>query len=274
MSFKTICHDWLATIPTLVCYLVFFILPVVFVFYEPLQSPIITLNRMLSDQYLLSSITGSLLLSIFTSMISLLIAVLISFHLSRCSDQLRQFFIVLISLPLVFSGLIVAYGFILVFGRAGFITQLLGQIGFSEQHIGNLIFTPIGLGMAYCYYLIPRAVFILLPVFQSFDWRQIDISKSFGATTLQSYRLILFPQILPAMVTSLCVMCSVALGAYGTALALSGTQLNILPLVLYSKVSDGGTDFPVVGMLSIILITLCLIFTLTADYLARKCDYK
>ncbi|MBF7687638.1 ABC transporter permease [Acinetobacter rathckeae] len=274
MSFKKIFNGWLATVPVLVCYLFFFIAPVVFVFYEPLQAPVATFNRMLSDSYLLSSITGSIVLSVMTSLASLVVALFISFHLSRCPEATRQFFSVLISLPLVFSGLIVAYGFILVFGRAGFVTQLLGQVGFSEQYIGNVIFTPVGLGMAYCYYLIPRAVFILLPVFQSFDWRQIDVSKSFGATTLQSYRFILFPQVLPAMITSLCVMCSVALGAYGTALALSGTQLNILPLVLYSKISDGGTDFPVVGMLSIILIALCLAFTFISDYLTRKYDYK
>lgn len=274
MNFKKILGGWFVSLPALLCYVFFFIAPVILVFYEPLQAPVDTFNRMISDSYLLSSITGSIILSVLTSFASLVVAVLIAFHLNRCSAQARQIFTILISLPLVFSGLIVAYGFILVFGRAGFVTQLLGQAGLSEQYLGNIIFTPIGLGMAYCYYLIPRAVFILLPVFQSFDWRQIEVSKSFGATQLESYRFILLPQILPAMVTSFCVMCSVALGAYGTALALSGTQLNILPLVLYSKISDGGTDFSVVGMLSIILITLCVFCTFISDYLTRKYNYK
>ncbi|MCF9035319.1 ABC transporter permease subunit [Acinetobacter nectaris] len=267
---QTTWKKWLITLPACLGYLLFFMLPMVFIFYEPLHAPVETFNRMISDSYLLSSISGSLILSISASFVSLIISLFIAFYLSHCTDRVRQILSIMISLPLVFSGLIVAYGFILAFGRAGFITKTLGFVGIPEASFGNIIFTPVGLGMAYCYYLIPRAVFILLPVFQGFDWQQIKVSQSFGASKLQSYRFILFPQILPAMVTSLCVMCSVALGAYGTALALSGTQLNILPLTLYSKISDGGTDFPVVGMLSIILIALCLIFTFIAETIQNR----
>ena len=45
----------------------------------------------------------------------------------------------------------------------------------------------------------------------------------------------------------------------GTALALVGTQLNILPLMLFAQVSDGGTDLSVAAALSLILMALCVI---------------
>ncbi|SEG86075.1 ABC transporter permease [Marinobacterium lutimaris] len=261
---------WLPGLPGILGYLLFFMLPVALVFSEALAEPLVTFNRMISDRYLLASLWGSLALSLGAGIASLAVALCIAHFLSRCSDNLRQWLSMAIALPLVFSGLIVAYGFILTFGRAGFVTQLLGTIGIPEAIFGNLIFTPVGLGLAYCYYLIPRAVFILLPVMLNFDWKQLQVSESFGASRFQSYRYIFLPQLYPAMITSLCVMVSVALGAYGTALALSGTQLNILPLTLYSKISDGGTDFPVVGMLSIVLVALCVLFTLFADYLNRR----
>jgi putative spermidine/putrescine transport system permease protein len=49
----------------------------------------------------------------------------------------------------------------------------------------------------------------------------------------------------------------VALGAYGTALALVGTQLNILPLLIYSKISETGADFPSAAALSLLLLAMC-----------------
>ncbi|MEI8632887.1 hypothetical protein P4S72_14685 [Vibrio sp. PP-XX7] len=214
------------------------------IFGEALHAPLETFNRMIADHYLLQSIWGSLALSIGTAVAALVVALFIAHFLSQCTPHIRHALSIVIALPLVFSGLIVAYGFILTFGRAGFVTQLLGYIGIPEAVFGNLIFTPFGLGLAYCYYLIPRAVFILLPVMINFDWQQLRVSESFGATPWQSYRYIFLPQLYPAMLTALCIMVSVALGAYGTALALSGTQLNILPLTLYSKISDGGSDFP------------------------------
>lgn len=263
---------WFPMLPGLLGYGLFFLFPVILVFSEALSAPLETFNRMISDSYLLSSIGGSLVLAGSASLMSLIVALFIAYFLSQTSSRMRQWLSIAIALPLVFSGLIVAYGFILTFGRAGFVTQLLGQIGIPEGQFGNVIFTPVGLAMAYCYYLIPRAVFILLPVMLNFDWQQMKVSESFGANRWQSYRYVFLPQLYPAMITSLCVMVSVALGAYGTALALSGTQLNILPLAIYSKISDGGTDFPVVGMLSLLLVGLCVLFTLLADKLKQRLE--
>ncbi|MFD1382856.1 ABC transporter permease [Rhodanobacter aciditrophus] len=259
--------------PGLLGYILFFCFPVAFVFSEALVAPLETFNRMISDSYLIGSIQGSLILALTSSITSLLVALCIARFLSQCKPLTRQWLSVGIALPLVFSGLIVAYGFILTFGRAGFVTQLLGYAGIPEASFGTLIFTPFGLAIAYCYYLIPRAVFILLPVMLNFNWQQMKVSESLGASKWQSYRYIFLPQLYPAMITSVCVMISVALGAYGTALALSGTQLNILPLTLYSKISDGGTDFPVVGMLSILLVTLCVAFTLLAEWFRHKYQF-
>ena len=57
-----------------------------------------------------------------------------------------------IALPLTFSGLIVAYGFILAYGRAGFVTQLLAMAGADAAVIGKALFTPTGLAFASSYY--------------------------------------------------------------------------------------------------------------------------
>lgn len=45
----------------------------------------------------------------------------------------------------------------------------------------------------------------------------------------------------------------------GTALALVGTQVNILPLVLYSKVSETGTDLPAASAASLVLVAICAV---------------
>ena len=58
------------------------------------------------------------------------------------------------TLPLAFSGLIVAYGFILSFGRAGFVTQILALFGADPAEIGSWIYSVSGLGFAYAYSLL------------------------------------------------------------------------------------------------------------------------
>jgi hypothetical protein len=48
---------------------------------------------------------------------------------------------------------VIAYGFILAFGRAGFVTMLLAALGADPNAIGGAIYTMPGLAFAYAYYL-------------------------------------------------------------------------------------------------------------------------
>ena len=95
---------------------------------------------------------------------------------------------------------------------------------------------------------------MLLPVLVNFDRSQISAAASLGATDLRALLDILVPQMLPSAVAAFCLVAAVAIGAYGTALALVGTQVNILPLLLYSQISVSGTDFPAAAALSVVLL--------------------
>jgi putative spermidine/putrescine transport system permease protein len=170
---------------------------------------------------------------------------------------LRTAALIAISLPLTFSGLIVAYGFILLLGRSGFITLLLANLGFDPAVTGGFIFSPLGLGLAYSYYLVPRVILIVLPAISNFDRNQIIAARSLGAKGARALIDVMLPQIMPSLVAAFCLTSAVAVGAYGTALALVGTQVNILPLVLYSKVSETGTDLPAASAASLVLVAIC-----------------
>ena len=182
---------------------------------------------------------------------------MVAITLARMSAQMRTSLMIAISLPLTFSGLIVAYGFILLLGRAGFVTQLLAMAGFDAAVVGGFIFSPIGLGLAYSYYLVPRVVLIVLPAVRGFDMVQLRAARSLGAGPIRMLFDVLLPQIMPSLVAAFCLTSAVAVGAYGTALALVGTQVNILPLVLYSKISETGTDMPSAAVISIVLMAIC-----------------
>jgi putative spermidine/putrescine transport system permease protein len=65
-------------------------------------------------------------------------------------------------------------------------------------------------------------------------------------------------------------MAAVAVEAYGTALVLVGTQVNILPLVLYSKISETGPDFPAAAALSMIPMALASLIMATAEFVSEK----
>ncbi len=115
----------------------------------------------------------------------------------------------------------------------------------------------MGLAFASSYYLIPRVVIGVLPVLVNFDRAQLAAAESLGATAAQAFRQVMLPQVAAPIVAAFCLIAAVVFGAYGTALALVGTQLPILPLQLYSLISETGSDFPAAAALALLITAVC-----------------
>jgi putative spermidine/putrescine transport system permease protein len=256
-------------LPGVIVLVLFFLAPLSAVLVEAMADGGAPFLRLFADPVFWRGLQGSLLLGTVAPLISVVIGTMVAMYLARLPEGRRLLLLFLLSLPLTFSGLIVAYGFILVFGRAGFVTQLLATLGGDAAVIGGFIYSPVGLGVAYAYYLIPRVVLIVLPALLNFDSSQIAAARSLGASPLRAARDILLPQLFPSLLAAFCVTAAVAIGAYGTALALVGTQVNILPLVLFSKISETGSDFPGAAALSVVLMAICCLVVAIAESVGR-----
>jgi putative spermidine/putrescine transport system permease protein len=250
----------------------FFLLPIGFVALDAFVDGLGAFYRVFANPVFWSSLLGSATLTLTAASFSLVVGFAVALHLSRLRPQARSALLFVIALPLTFSGLIVAFGFILTYGRAGFVTQLLAMAGVDPVAFSGILYSPVGLALASSYYLIPRVVMLLLPVLINFEGIQITAAESLGATRRQAIMHILIPQISPTAVTAFCLIAAVVFGAYGTALALVGTRLNILPLQLYSLISETGTDFPAAAALALLLIAICSSMMAVGEVFAARTE--
>ena len=258
--------------PGMVVLTVFFAIPLAFVAHDAFAEGLAAFRRVFANPLFWRALFGSIELTVSASLFSLAVGFAVALHLSRVGPKLRATLLFLIALPLTFSGLIVAFGFILTYGRAGFVTQILSYVGVDPVNFARLLYSPVGLGFASSYYLIPRVVMLLLPVLLNFEGMQIAAAESLGATRGQALRHILIPQILPTVVTACCLVAAVVFGAYGTALALVGTRLNILPLQLYSLISETGSDFPAAAALALVLTAICSSIMAVGEVFAARSE--
>jgi putative spermidine/putrescine transport system permease protein len=249
---------------------IFFALPVAALAVDALREGTKAFGRAFALPAFWPSLAGSLLLTVAAATVSTLVGVAVALHLSRLTERARTLLSFIIALPLTFSGLIVAYGFILGYGRAGFVTQLLGYAGFDPAVVGKALFTPVGLAFASSYYLIPRVVMGVLPVLVNFDRAQLAAAESLGATSAQAFRQVMLPQVAAPLLAAFCLVAAVVFGAYGTALALVGTQLRILPLQLYSLISETGTDFPAAAALALLITAVCSAIMTTGEWFGSR----
>jgi putative spermidine/putrescine transport system permease protein len=248
----------------------FFVLPLLAITADAMREGAGAFARVVATAGFWEALGGSAALTLVAAGVSTLTGLLVALHLSRLSQRARTALSFVIALPLTFSGLIVAYGFILGYGRAGFVTQVLAHTGLDAATIGGMLFTPIGLAFASSYYLIPRVVIGMLPVLVNFDRTLLAAAESLGATPGQALRQVLLPIVAAPLVASFCLVAAVVFGAYGTALALVGTQLAILPLRLYSLISETGSDFPAAAALALLITAACSAILATGEWVGTR----
>ncbi|MCA8202279.1 ABC transporter permease subunit [Burkholderia sp. AU33545] len=222
------------------------------------------------DPLVADAIVRSLALAIGAGTLSVAAGVPVAFVLAGQSPARRRWSLALLGVPLAFSGLVIAYGFILVFGRAGFVTMLLASLGADPTVVGGAIYSMPGLAFAYAYYLIPRVALMLYPALANLDRRPLEAALTLGARPWRAWFDVAWRELWPSIAAAWCLVGAIALGTYGTALALAGTQVNILPLLMYLKLSDGQTDFSQAAVLSIVLTALCTCVLALGEGLARQ----
>lgn len=254
-------------------YLYFFLLPLAIVITLFLLIPLIFILRdsLLSDGGLslsnyyaiftkrlyINSFKTSLSLSLATTAIGTLLGIPISFLIYKKGPRARDLLLSLNSIPLVFSGLVVGFSFIVLLGGSGFITLILKELfNINPIEFSAFLFTWKGLMIAYLYFLIPRMVLTMIAAWSSFDWNLWDAAISLGASRIFAFRKVILPLIAPSLIAGSSLLFAVSMGAFGTAFALTGTGVNIVPLLIYTHISEVGIELGRADALAVILTLL------------------
>jgi ABC-type uncharacterized transport system permease subunit len=204
----------------------------------------------------------SLVLSLSTALLGTLIGLPVSYAIHK--SRHKSFLIALTSVPLTFSGLVVGFAFIVLLGTSGFFTLLLKRfVDINPLEFSAFLFTWRGLVVAYLYFLVPRMILTMTVAWSNADWSLIEVATSLGAGRGVIFFRVLLPMLGPAILSGSSLLFAVSMGAFGTAFALTGTAVKILPMVIYTQVSDMSSDIAQADALAIILtVTTTLVIML------------
>lgn len=239
----------------------FLVIPLAFVLRDSLLSEgglsLSNYYAIFTKRLYLNSFRTSLLLSLTTTLIGTLLGLPLSYLIYRLGPKTRDVLLSLISIPLVFSGLVVGFSFIVLLGSSGFITLLLKRLfDINPVEFSAFLFTWKGLMIAYLYFLIPRMILTMMAAWSSFDWNLLDAALSLGASYAFAFRKVILPAIAPSVIAGSSLLFAVSMGAFGTAFALTGTGVNIVPLLIYTHISEVGIELGRADALAVFLTIL------------------
>ncbi|MER8952069.1 ABC transporter permease subunit [Mesorhizobium sp. M0833] len=136
-----------------------------------------------------------------------------------------------------FAGVPLAFAFLATLGRLGLATVLLNVlVGFNIYAHGFNILSFWGLTLTYVYFQIPLMVVIIVPAIDGLKKEWGEAAATLGATQAQFWRMVVIPVIWPSFLGTVILLFANAFGAIATAYALTGSSLNIVPILLYAQI--------------------------------------
>ena len=150
-----------------------------------------------------------------------------------------------------------------------------GWIGrFFEPFNIKIAFSPFGITLALTFIGLPFIVRMVQPVLQDIEKEVEEAAESLGASAFQVFRKVIFPQILPALLSGFSLAFARGLGEYGSVVFIAGNmpmKTEIAPLMIMTKLEQfdyAGATATAVVML--IISFLCLIIINLIQMWSRK----
>jgi len=134
-----------------------------------------------------------------------------------------------------FAGVPLAFAFIALLSPTGLLIGWLRALGYNPYFHGFTLYTFTGLVIVYMYFQFPLMVLVIAPAIEGMRREWLEASQNLGASSFQYWRYVALPILGPALLGTMILLFGNAFGAFATAQALTGGQINLVTIVIGSE---------------------------------------
>ncbi|SDA71356.1 MULTISPECIES: ABC transporter permease [Mesorhizobium] len=235
--------QWLGVAPFFIFAIMFLILPTLYLMLGAFQNDAgeFTFENIaaLAQPSIVAAYWISIKVSLASSLIGAFAGLAIAIAIVRggLPDWIRSATLTFSGVASNFAGVPLAFAFLATLGRLGLATVLLNTLfGLNIYAHGFNILSFWGLTLTYVYFQIPLMVVIIVPAIDGLKKEWGEAAATLGATMAQYWRMVVIPVIWPSFLGTVILLFANAFGAIATAYALTGSSLNIVPILLYAQI--------------------------------------
>ena len=247
--------------------LVFVVWPVVRVLSLSLSGPggltLANFQAFFGSWRLARILVNSLAVSAVSTVITVLLALILAYAVTRTTVPGKRFLSMMSLLPLISPPFLVSLAFILLFGRNGVVTHGLG--------LDWSIYGFHGIVMAQVFTFLPQAYILLANVLGNIDGALEEAAENLGAGTVTTLRRVTLSLARPGLASAALIVFILCMTDFGNPILVGG-RYNVLATEIYAQVI-GMNDFPAAATMSIVLIVSCLAAYLMNTYWVGSKSY-
>ena len=139
-----------------------------------------------------------------------------------------------------------------------------------EPHGIKVAFTPLGILVAMVFIGLPFVVRTVQPVLEELDQEVEEAASCLGATRWQSFVRVIFPTMLPAVLTGFALAFARAVGEYGSIIFIAGNMpmvSEITPLLIITKLEQ--YDYAGATAIATVMLVASFVLLLSINLLQK-----
>lgn len=202
--------------------------------------------------------------SFAAALVNAIFGLLVAWVLVRYKFPGRGLLDALVDLPFALPTAVGGIALVTVYGPNGWIGAPLQKLGIK------VAFTPLGITIALIFIGLPFVVRTVQPVLQELEAEIEEAASTLGAGRLQIFRRVLFPHLLPALLTGVALAFARAIGEYGSVVFIAGNmpmKTEITSLLIITQLEQ--FDYPAATALAVVMLVFSFVFLLLINGLQR-----
>jgi sulfate transport system permease protein len=232
-------------------------IPISMVFIETSQLGWGRFLEMVTSERVVHSYKISFATAFAAALVNAIFGLLVAWVFVRYSFPGKRILDALIDLPFALPTAVAGITLTTLYSTNGWIGKILEPL-----HI-KVAFTSLGISLALAFIGLPFVVRMVQPVLQNIEKEVEEAASSLGASRLQIFLKVIFPQLLPALLSGFSLAFARGLGEYGSVVFIAGNmpmKTEIVPLMIMTRLEQfdyaGATAIAVVMLL---ISFICLI---------------
>ena len=261
--------SWLLLAPPLVLAIVFFVAPVVYLFWVSLHAgstselygASLTLRNyadVLGDRFYLTIVRRTLGVAAVVLALCLVIGYPVAYFVALLPPRRRMLALLLLLFPLMVSNVVRAYGWVALLERRGVVNTALRDLRLIDAPL-DLLYTPSAVVVALMTILLPYMVISIANTLAALDRRYQEAAQALGAGPVRTFLHVTLPLSTPGIASGTLLVFLLTLSAYVTITLLGGPRSKLLVSLIYDSVT--AFQWPRAAALAFVLLALALAFT-------------
>jgi sulfate transport system permease protein len=200
--------------------------------------------------------------SLIGALLNVLFGGIVAWVLVRYSFPGKKLIDALVDLPFALPTAVAGIALTALYSTNGWIGRFLAPLGIK------VAFTPLGVVVALTFIGLPFVVRTVQPVLEEAERELEEAAASLGASRLQTFARVIFPTILPALLTGFALAFARATGEYGSVIFIAGNMpmvSEITPLFIITKLEQ--YDYLGATAIAVVMLVVSFILLLTINLL-------